>query len=174
MNTEEQKLWLEERRQGIGGSDAPVCYLGEYYGKTWADLYREKVMGVETPDNAHMRRGRRQEPVAAQVMEEALGQPLVPVKEILHHRGIDWMRASLDRRLVDGTPVEIKCPSVGSFLRMRKAGLDPGHLVQGQHYLAVTGAKKIIFGVFCAELDELMVGPRETDPELIQKMVDRD
>jgi putative phage-type endonuclease len=173
--------WLEERRKGIGGSDAPVIYLGEYYGKTIQNLFYEKT-GVAPLDReeetADMRRGHRQEPVAAALFEEQTGLELFPAPEILQHPEFPFMRASLDRWAHDPAdrhgadfPLEIKCPRFSAFLKWKREGIPEGALIQGQHYLAVTGAPRLFYGVFCAEVDELLTVSVDRDDELIEKLI---
>ena len=140
----DRKAWLEERRQGIGGSDAPTIYLGDYYGRTWHDLWSDKVHGdaveIDSPD---IRRGNRQEPIAAEVYVEESGHPVEVVEEIIRHPVHDFMAASLDRMIQpEGIPLEIKCPRVATFFRWKQQGIPAGPLLQGQHYMAVLEVKQ--------------------------------
>lgn len=172
--------WLGERRKGIGGSDAPVIALGEYFGKTVQDLYYEKVNGADPIDSPDMRRGRRQEPVAVKVLEEM--QPdlhIKPVGEILQHPEHPFMLANLDRmvhdlKIPDDYPLEIKCPRLSVFSRWKREGIPEGPLVQGAHYMAVTGAKRVLYGIFCAELDELIPVLIDRDDDLINLLIDKE
>ncbi len=179
MDNTAREQWLEERRQGIGGSDAPVVVLGEYYGKTVQDLYYDKVEGTADfldPDkHPDIRRGNRQEPVAARVYEEISGEKVVEAEGILTHPDHSFMRASVDRLILPGkTPLEIKCPRHPTFLKWKREGIPQGPILQGQHYCAVTGSDQIIYAVFCAEIDELMVVPINADQGLIDLVIDKE
>jgi len=175
--TENKTQWLKERKKGIGGSDSPVVVLGEYYGKTARDLAIEKLsenVGDDL-DNPDIRRGNRQEPIAAKVYEEITGHKVRPVKEILVHPKRSFMIASLDRMIEDlNAPLEIKCPRLLTYRKWKMEGIPEGPQIQGNHYLAVTGKKKIIFGIFCAEVDEMMIVPIERDQNLIDLIEDKE
>jgi len=127
---------------------------------------------IDSPD---IRRGNRQEPIAAEVYVEESGHPVEVVEEIIRHPVHDFMAASLDRMIQpEGIPLEIKCPRVATFFRWKQQGIPAGPLLQGQHYMAVLGVKQIIYAVFCAELDELLVIPVERDDELIERLIARE
>ena len=169
-NLNHDSKWHEERKSGLGGSDAPVVVLGENYGKTTYDLWLEKT-GQITPadgENPDMRRGKRQEPIAAQLYEEQTGQKLRRVNTLLRHKQYPWMIAHIDREILGKDAVlEIKCPRFMTFRKYKLGGIPEDIQIQGQHYLAVKRKGLIVFAIFCAEVDELMVVPVEKDSELI-------
>ena len=76
MNTtnQDRSQWLEERRQGIGGSDAAAA-VGLSPWKTRLELWLEKT--GQTPDREEtpeMRRGTLLEPVVKQLYADATGR----------------------------------------------------------------------------------------------------
>lgn len=172
----DREKWLIERQKGIGSSDSPVVVLGEYYGKTARDLALEKLGQLPPdPDSPDIRRGVRQEPVAAQVFEEITGKKVRPLQEIQRHPNKPWMIATLDR-IIDGedSVLEIKCPRALTFRKYRMEGIPEGIQIQGAHQLAVTGRKKVVFGIFCAEVDEMMIVPIERDQALIDLIMNKE
>ncbi len=175
--TKRPDSWHEERRAGIGGSDAPVIVLGEYYGKTPRDLFLEKT-GALPPDNLDgpdIRRGNRQEPIAAQVYQEKTGQELRIIDKQLRHPSLPFMIAHIDREILpSGDVLEIKCPRSMVFRKYQLEGIPEGIQIQGQHYLAVKGSQRVVFGIFSAELDDMLVVPVERDQPLISMIEAKD
>jgi putative phage-type endonuclease len=160
----------KERLTGIGGSDAAVVVLGENFGKTTYDLWLEKI-GQTTPadgDNPDMRRGKRQEPIAARLYEQETGQKLRKVNTLLRSKENPFMIAHIDREISGQDAIlEIKCPRFPTFRKYKLQGVPEPYQIQGQHYLAVKRKGLVVFAIFCAEVDELMVVPVEKDAELI-------
>lgn len=173
MLTKEQ---IEERRTGVGGSDAPVIYKGEHYGRTVRDLYHEKVDG-EGQDISHLpdiRRGNRQEAVALAVTEEVLGMIILPVREMVRSATHPFMIAHLDGILPEGDeriPIEVKCPRLSTFMKWKREGIPEGALIQGQHYLAVTGSPRMVYAVYSAEIDDLMTVPVKREESIIDNLI---
>jgi len=168
--------WHEQRRRGIGGSDVPVIILGEYFGKTIKDLFLEKTEGfggdIDGPD---IRRGKRQEPIAAMMYEEITGQKVRRINKVLHHPKHPFMLANIDREILgEDAILEIKCPRHMTYRKWQREGVPEGPILQGQHYLAVRGKGRVVFGIFCAEIDEMMIVPVERDNDLIDLVVDKE
>ena len=174
--TIDHAAWLEERRKGIGGSDAPVCVLGEYYGRTWQDLYLDKL-GLAPPQEPtpDMRRGTRLEPVAADYFQEKTGLKVRRVNRVLRHKDWPFVLANIDREIVGQNAIlEIKCPRAMTFRRILDKGIPEGWQIQGQHYMTVRNRKTVVFAVYCAEIDELMTVPVERDDSLIDLILDKE
>lgn len=176
MNTEKSESWHERRRSGIGGSDVPIIVLGEYFGKTIKDLFLEKTGGFrEDISGPDMRRGQRQEPIAAMVYEEITGHKVRRINKVLQHPEHPFMLANIDREILgEDAILEIKCPRHMTYRKWQREGVPEGPILQGQHYLAIKGKGRIIFGIFCAEIDEMMIVPVERDDELIDLVIDKE
>jgi putative phage-type endonuclease len=162
--------WHEKRKEGIGGSDAPVIVLGEYFGKTPRDLFLEKTGAIVPPDinNPDIRRGNRQEPIAAQVYAEKTGDLLRVDEHMLRHPKFPFMLAHIDREILpSGDVLEIKCPRSMVYRKYQLEGIPEGIQIQGQHYLSVKGSGRVVFAIFAAELDDMLIVPVERDQELI-------
>jgi putative phage-type endonuclease len=130
--------WLATRRNGIGGSDAPII-VGESPYRSPFDLWTEKV-GLVAPaaETDAMAWGRRLEPLVAAAYTEATGRRLRRVTRLLRNRERPWQLASIDREVVgERRLVEIK-----TTRSPRWDGADPvpgDVLAQLEHYLSVTG-----------------------------------
>jgi putative phage-type endonuclease len=147
--------WLDERRKGIGGSDA-AAVLSEGYGCPRA-LFLDKT-GVE-PDYRHtpgelglFERGHRLEPIIAQMFTEKTGLKVrrMPTR-VSKER--PWMRVNVDRCIetVDEAegPGYLECKTANEhvFQNMLEEGMPPHYVLQVQHGLAVTGWKWGYFAV---------------------------
>lgn len=141
MNAREE--WLNERRSGIGGSDA-AAILGLSPWKTPLSVYLEKIgQAPERPDNDRMLWGRLLEPVIRQHYADQTGRvvrmpgtPYGLVRSETH----PFMLATIDGFTDDGRILEIK--TAGSADGWGEPGTDEVpeyYLPQVQHYLAVTG-----------------------------------
>lgn len=114
MNREE---WLQQRRKGIGGSDAAsiiglsavkeerVGIDGEvYYVKPYANvktpfqLWLDKTGKIPLDDGTSLytQKGQAMEPLILQLYTERTGLTLLPKPEIIYHPEFPWMAASLD------------------------------------------------------------------------------
>jgi putative phage-type endonuclease len=140
----ERKGWLEERQQGLGGSDAAAA-LGLSPWKSPLALYMEKI-GEAKPltDTEPLIWGRALEPAIRREYERRTGLMVTKPAKALVHEQHRFMRANLDGVAVYPTPrvVEIKTA------RTDKGWGEPGsddvpqaYLLQCVHYMIVTGAQ---------------------------------
>lgn len=142
MTPAERKQWLEERRRGIGSSDAPNL-MGVGF-RTAADVYREKTEPPDErlPSRGVLRRGLDLEPIiAARYVEAVEGVELAKPLPSIAHPERPWQLASLDRVRDDGFPVELKS-TVGFGDEWGPSGTDlipDGYQIQVQHQLGTGG-----------------------------------
>ena len=157
--------WLTARRAGIGGSDAAKILLTPEQYK-YADpgaLYLDKIGEgpVEEEESLAARHGRFCEELVAQLYEEATGNKVRRVNQILRSDEHPFMIADIDRKLV-GRREGLECKTIGEFAaRMKIEDPETGEsewvdrFVEGdaettlsrklewycqmQHYMAVTG-----------------------------------
>lgn len=101
---------LEERRQGIGGSDAAVI-LGLSPYKTALDLYQEKLGLVDPPDlagNDAVHFGNVLENVVAEEFARRTRLKVRRNNQLLVHPEHPFLLANIDRGVV-GRPMGVKC-----------------------------------------------------------------
>ncbi|MDI9469046.1 MAG: YqaJ viral recombinase family protein [Bacillota bacterium] len=151
--------WLEERRKGIGGSDA-AAILGLSPWKSNTQLWEEKT-GLREPDQPSnleaIEYGNRAEGSLRQLFK--LDFPEFKVRyrnhQILQSNIAPWMQASLDGELTDRDGrqgiLEIKTTRIASSMQSESwAGQVPQtYYCQLLHYLLVTGYD---FAVLVAQL----------------------
>lgn len=138
MNNRES--WLEERRRGVGGSDA-AAVLGLSKWKTPLQVYQEKRGELgSTPDNESMLWGRVLEPVIRQQYAERTGRIVRVPEGIITHPEHSFMLANLDGVTDDRRVIEIKTARTGQDWGEPGSDEVPqAYLLQVQHYMAVTG-----------------------------------
>ena len=146
--------WLEERRNGIGASDAPVVLRLSKWSNP-VELWQEKL-GLLPPrePTQQMEWGTRLEPLIRQTFAEKSGVNVHywGAHTICVHDKHPWMRASLDGVAdLDGGQgiVEIKAVSAAQKDNWERE-LPVYYQAQMQHQMAVTGLQRgllvVLFG----------------------------
>lgn len=138
--------WLAWRRDGVTASDAAVL-LGQSPYKTRWRLWAEKVGYCEEADlsgNPLVRHGREHEDTARAAYERQVGDLLLPM--CVQSARVPLLRASLDGLNGAGEPVELKCPSDGTWREVcRQATQSAAYRLyawQVLHQLLCTGAPR--------------------------------
>lgn len=147
MNKEE---WLEERKKGIGGSDAATI-LGKNPYKTTIDLWKEKI-GLVNADDISDKPYVQYGTVAEEYLRELfkLDFPKYDVKHeeysIIKHPEYQFLFASLDGTLIDKETgelgiLEIKTTNILKSKQKEKwkDKIPDNYYCQVLHYLNVTG-----------------------------------
>jgi putative phage-type endonuclease len=135
--------WLNNRKMGIGGSDAAaILGLNKYCSPF--DVYADKLqLKPEIDDNEAMRQGRDFEDYVAARFTEATGKKVRRKNAILQHPEYPWMMANVDRMVVgEDCGLECKTTSILNKSKFNQGEYPDNYYVQCMHYLAVTGLKK--------------------------------
>ncbi len=133
--------WLEWRKRGIGGSDAPVLWHGQHWGRTVRDLWLEKTgqLGPKKTNFA-MARGNRLEDVARKRYEQLMGWQVPPL--CVADEEDQWLKGSLDGWCAKHQLVcEIKAPNRNDHLEALGGQVPSKYLPQVDHLILVTGAR---------------------------------
>ena len=153
----QRDAWLEERRTGIGASDAAII-LGISKWKSPLQLFAEKAGLADIPEEEkdYLSWGHRLEPAIASAYEDETGRLTSDPGDFAIQRNpnVPWQLATIDRWVVawpDGAnlpPVDI--PGIPGVLELKTANAfrreewkdEPplAYQIQLQHQLAVTGA----------------------------------
>lgn len=167
----EHSAWLEERKKGIGGSDAgAICGLNPY--STAITVYMDKL-GLSTPvtDNEAMRQGRDLEEYVASRFTEETGMKVRRANAIYFNPEHPFMLANVDRLLV-GQNAGLECKTASAYSADKWAeGKIPAHYeIQCHHYMAVTGADA--WYIACVILGKGFVYQKiDRDEEIISNLV---
>ncbi|TDQ35245.1 YqaJ viral recombinase family protein [Aureibacillus halotolerans] len=137
----DRKEWLEQRKKGIGGSDASaVAGFNKY--RSPIQVYLEKI--GEAPDMDEPSEaaywGNVMEDVVAREFATRTGMKVRKRNAILVHPEHTWMLANVDRLIV-GKNEGLECKTASAFLSAQWDGeeIPDAYLLQCQHYMAVTG-----------------------------------
>lgn len=177
--------WLEERRKGIGGSDAAAA-LGISKWKTPFMLYLEKTGEIAQPDPGEAAYwGARLEEVVAEEFAIRTGKRVRRRNAIFVDPERPFMLANIDREVV-GENAGLEVKTTGAWGRGEWADdrLPDAYFVQAQHYMSVMGWDRIYFAVLVGgqrflwkEIprdDEFIDLLREREAEFWQRVLDRD
>lgn len=140
--------WLEQRRQGIGSSDASII-LGMSNFESPYTLWEQKTgrvpldPPVDPAAQELMDWGTRLEPVIREAVAEEIGTPITKPAEAWARTDTPWQRANLDGIAGDDTICEFK--NTSAFMRANWDGQIPDHAeIQVHHAGLVTGWRTAI------------------------------
>lgn len=132
--------WLEERRKGIGGSDAPAV-LGVSKWKTPLQVYLEKRNEVpRQDDNELFYWGRMLEPAIRKRYADETGRTVVVPDKFLQHPQYPFMIGNVDGLLPDQRRIlEVKTArSKDGWGEPGSAEIPETYIIQVQHYMTIT------------------------------------
>ena len=158
--------WLENRKSGIGGSDAGAImgvnpYRGAY--SVWADK-----LGKTDPvdDNEALRQGRDFEEYVARRFAEKTGLRVRREYGMLRSDAWPWMVANIDRRIIgERAGLECKTSRDIHMKRYKNGDFPLEYYCQCLHYLAVTGWDKWYLAVLVYGTDLLTFEIKREDVE---------
>ncbi|KEH89620.1 hypothetical protein Z965_02450 [Clostridium novyi A str. BKT29909] len=165
--------WLQERQKGIGGSDVGAI-LGINKWKTPFEVYLEKTEPItevkEQSEAAYW--GDQFEEVVAKEFERRTGKKVRRDRRHFKHKKYPFIVANIDRRVV-GESAVLECKTANQFLskEWEDEEIPASYLVQVQHYLEVTGAKKGYIAVLIGG-QKFIWKEVERDEELIRMIID--
>ena len=142
----EKKTWLAYRRQGIGGSDAPVILgLSPYRSilELWEDKTGKKKM--EEEENHFTYFGHVLEPVIKKEFMKRTGLKVRAKNCILQSEEYPFMLADLDGTVQepDGSYSVFEAKTATEYKKeIWEKGIPEEYMAQVQHYLCVTGYQK--------------------------------
>lgn len=160
--------FLQERRTGIGGSDA-AAIVGLSRWNSPMSIYLEKV--GEAPEDSGASEaaywGTVLEDVVAREFMRRTDMKVRRDRRMLRSKDHPFMIAHLDRRVVGGGILECKTASAYKASEWSDGGIPDEYALQVQHYLAVTGEAEAWIAVLLGgnrfehrhiERDEALIG----------------
>jgi len=160
--------WLEARRKGVGGSDAPVI-LGLSKWKTPFELWLEKTgqINIEETSSEAAYWGTKLEDLVADEFTVRTGKKVRRRNAILQHSEYPWMVANVDRMVVAENAI-LECKTTSAWLQgeWKDDEIPDAYIIQPQHYMAVTGAQKAYIAVLIGG-NQFRYKEIERDDELI-------
>lgn len=155
LTPEERAKWLEERRHGIGSSDAAAIVGLDPY-KSAARVFFDKMGTMPQQELSEaMRFGIDAEEYVAQRFTEATGkQTITYVNSVTGSKEYYWALASIDRFIPDeGTFVEIKTTSVWNINKFKDGKYPANYYVQCVHQMAVLEVPYCYLAVYIPGVD---------------------
>jgi predicted phage-related endonuclease len=164
-SSNDRNLWLEQRRKGIGGSDAPAI-LGLVGWASPASVQADKWGLIDEPEQAeHLRWGLRLEGAILAGLADEIRVGVEPFGQLIRSTKIPFMQCTPDGLTANGAHrlSGLYVQAKNSILVSDWADGPPERVwVQVQHEMAVTGAPECI-------VVALLMGNR-----LVWSRIDRD
>lgn len=163
--------WLNERKKGIGGSDASVI-LGFNPWKSPFELYIEKTSDeIRETDNESIYWGNVLEDIVAEEFTRRTGKKVRRRNQILRHPEHYFMIANIDRHVV-GEKALLECKTTNAFNADQWEGdhIPPAYICQLQHYMAVLDYEKAYIAVLIGG-QKFVWKELERDDEFIELMI---
>lgn len=161
--------WLKFRTGGIGGSDVSII-AGINPFKSVHQLWLEKTGQIEPEqtESEYAHFGTLLEPIVRKEFTERTGIKVRQKRMLLQSSEYPFMYADLDGVINEGGELAIFEAKTASQYKMEtwEEGVPAGYILQVQHYMAVTGAKKTYiaalvggnhFVYHVVERDEVMI-----------------
>ena len=140
-----RKEWLQWRSKGIGGSDVSVI-AGVNNFRSIYQLWQEKTeqVEIEESENDYTHFGHILEPIVKQEFMKRTGLKVRAKRMILQSEEYPFMLADLDGVInEDGEMVIFEAKTASAYKEsIWEEGVPYEYILQVQHYMAVTGAKK--------------------------------
>lgn len=132
--------WLQERRKGIGGSDAAKVLGVSRWGGPLSVYLEKKGLYVPEDPGEPAYWGTVLEDVVSREFEKRSGLRVQRQNKIFTHPDYPWMLANIDRRIV-GQNKGLECKTASNFMGDEWEGdeLPDAYYIQIQHYMAVMG-----------------------------------
>ena len=133
-----KEAWLQERRTGIGGSDAPALMHASPYS-TPLKVYLDKIgQAEERKESLDMAAGTHMEPLIAKLYEERTGFKGYCTYKIARHPMFPWILGHADWLNAErGAEFKFIGPKRSSEAVQHKDNCLPEHVVQCRHYMQV-------------------------------------
>lgn len=150
-NNLRREEWLKYRTGGIGGSDVSVIAGINPY-RSLHQLWLEKTgqISPEETDNEYTHFGTLLEPIVRKEFVERTGLKVRQKHMLLQSEEFPFMYADLDGVINDNGETAIFEAKTASQYKAEtwENGVPAGYILQVQHYMAVTGAKKTYIAAF--------------------------
>lgn len=148
-----------DRTGYIGGSDVPAIFNIDYgcQRRCW---YEKRGVEPDYPlqENYHMLRGKEFEGNALRKYKKQTGRKLLNKMPPLLLEMYPFIGGHVDAvTKADTAPVEVKCPSVRNFAKIKREGIPEGYVLQLHHYMGLLNADYGSYAIFSTETTELFI-----------------
>ena len=177
--TKTYEQFLEERKQGIGGSDIGDLVNSAPYGcrrRLFLDKLGELPRGNDESRRHHLERGQFFEAPVAQLYAEKRGYTVAQcgtgyIKQFPFIRAnADRLQAAPGEGMSKAGTLEIKVPSAHMFRKIKKEGLPEAYILQKQYEMLCYGTKWGTFAVYWPDGHDLLWFDIDRDDGLIEQI----
>ncbi len=172
---EDETKWLEERKKGIGGSEASMV-IGVNPWKSKLELWNEKVTQVSNIDATKklmFKVGHVLEPIIAEEYTIETGR-ILEERPLKIHPMYSFILGNIDREIVSGArgrgPGILEMKTKGAFTNWHEEEIPIYYHIQIQHYLNVYNYSWGSFAVLDLGVMKLNIIDVERDDEFITKL----
>ncbi len=168
-NYDTRDEWLDARRKGIGGSDAPAVLKQSPWASPWS-VWAEKrgILNTRRNESQRLLIGTLLEPVIAELYKLETGCDVTSPGQFRIFQGEEiYQRATLDRVNEDEIPVELKTEN---YPHKWKDVPPLYYQIQAQHQMATIGADRLFFAVFFGPNFQFGVWELERNDRFIKAM----
>ncbi len=174
----DEEAWLRERRKHLTASEIAAIF-GDHPFKTAFQVQEDKL-GEDLngrPLTNQMKAGRDLEPIAARMYQKRTGRRIRRIP-MLVHRERPLFAASIDRQILAGDDhptagLELKAPTWRVASEIRRKGLRPYQVYQGQMEAEVAGYPLTAFGILDRERWEILPFDLEHEAAFCADVMDR-
>lgn len=169
-----REQWLNERRKGIGGSDAAAIMGANPYSSPLL-VYLDKLgLAPEKKITEAMRQGTDLEDYVARRFAESTGKKVRNCNKIYVSEAVPWMIANIDRSIT-GEEAGLECKTTSPYNKHDFSGgeVPVTYQWQCQHYMAVTGYARWYLAVLVLGTG-FYVYQIDRDETLIKALVERE
>lgn len=164
--------WLKYRAQGIGGSDCSVI-AGINKFKSVHQLWLEKTGQIELEEayNDYTHFGTLLEPIVRKEFMKRTGLKVRQKHMLLRSSEYPFMMANLDGVIYENGEMSIfEAKTATAFKRIWEDEVPAEYILQVQHYMAVTGAKRTYIAALVGG-NKFFYHVVERDEEMIGKII---
>ncbi len=173
---EDETTWLEERKKGIGGSEASMV-LGLNPWKSRLELWNEKVTqksNIDATKQLMFKIGHTLEPIIAEEYTKETGR-ILEERSLKIHPKYPFILGNIDREIVGGTkgrgPGILEIKTKGGWTNWHEEEIPIYYHAQIQHYLNLYNYAWGSFAVLDLGVMKLNIVDVERDDEFISKLV---
>jgi putative phage-type endonuclease len=173
---EDETKWLEERKKGIGGSEASMI-LGINPWKSRLELWNEKVTlksNIDATKQLMFKIGHILEPIIAEEYTKETGR-ILEERPLKVHPKYSFILGNIDREIVDGDkgrgPGILEIKTKGAFTNWHEEEIPIYYHAQIQHYLNLYNYTWGSFAVLDLGVMKLNIVDVKRDDDFISKLV---
>lgn len=166
--------WLENRRKGLGGSDAGAVLGFNKYTSPYKLFLEKTGLYKSETDSEAAYFGTLLEDVIRQEFSKRTGKTVVATNDLYVHDDYPFMQANIDGLIPEENAI-LECKTVSEYLKDEWVDdeVPASYLCQVHHYMAVTGAERAYFAALIGG-NKFVWKVINKDPEFEKILIERE